>query len=541
MDFELDHSFGLSMRDEGSALSRSEQLWAEVAAAAGHSEASVLTGAQVAHLINTRANATLSPADVARRLGDVAESATGVEPGENAARLSDLLTNLNPETLAIALRAEANITQRKRLLQRMSSVVTPAAILAIAKASAYAYERPLSDVLAALLNKLARNATDLKGAEREAADHAFRDLYRDIVESWSAGSLDTTSAGYEQLFAESQPQATVSPAGSVTPEPDRVLDLAFESGAMGPLVWTAVGRIGETQEGVRRILDMIKRAPEGSRAANAVAQQFANAPRLATLLREDPVDFDAVDALIAHMGDSAASALLDGLVEAKSRATRRGLLDRLAKLGPNIGPMVAEKLKSDERWYVQRNMLTLLREAKCSLEQIPLERYTAHADARVRREATQILFNDPMSRDRALVAALRDSDVSMVKIALKAARESMPESIVPILAKRVVEPDFPPEFRTSALHLLTRSNSMLALEALLRFAMGGTTLLGKQKLANKSPEMLIALSGLARTWPNERRASNLLAMARDSKDAETVRAATPGQRVVEEKDEIDDD
>ena len=71
--------------------------------------------------------------------------------------------------------------------------------------------------------------------------------------------------------------------------------------------------------------------------------------------------------------------------------------------------------------------------------------------------------------------------------------------------------------------------------------MGGTSLFGKPKLADKSPEMLIALSGLARAWPNDRRAGPLLAAARESKDREIASAATIPTRgsAAPEKDAFD--
>ncbi len=543
MDFELDHSFGMSERDEGAILARADLIWREFSSAAGHSQSALAEPAAIAQLVNGRANPAFSPTQLYRSLTDLADSAASPEPGANGERLSTLLSGINPEILAAAFASELNVTQRKRALRRLIDTGAPSAILALTRAVALAYKRPSSPVLSALLVKLAREAEELPGEIRVAAEHAYRDLLKDMVEAWSGASLDVGSSGYETMFVDHE-QETISSAGSVAPEPERVLELAFETGATGSVVWTALAAIGESETGTRRILDMIKRAPHGSKAAELVAQQFANPVRLSTLLHEDPVDFEAVDALLYHMGDSAAAALLEGLVEAKTRPARRGLLDRLAAIGSAVGPMVAERLKSDERWYVQRNMLTVLREAKCALEQIPLDKYTTHADARVRREATQLLFLNPIERDRALAAALRDTDVSMLKIGLKAARASMPESVVPILAKRVVDPQFPPEFRTSAIQLLSRSNSVLALEALLRFTMGGTTLLGKSKLAPKSPEMLIALSALARAWPNERRAAQLLALARESKDTDIVKAAAPGHRgpfVSEEQETLDDE
>ena len=463
-----------------------------------------------------------TPSGLYRGIGDVADLAAHGD-GAAAGRLSGALLAAEPKFLADAIRSEPNITARKRVLRGISNHASPAATLALAKATALAYDKPLSPVLSALLEKLAGEAENLPADIGIAADHSFRDLFKYIVETWSSNSVDNVSQGYDSLFGDVQ-NADEKPAGSATPEPERVLALAFETGATGSLVWTAVSHVGETFDGVRRILGMVKRAPAESRAAATIAQQFANPQRLSMLLHEDPVDFDIVDALLARMGAGAAAALLDALGEAKTRETRRGLLDRLIAIGPEVGPLVAGRLKSDARWYVQRNMLMVMREARCSTKDVPLDQYTAHADPRVRREATHLQFNDPVDRDRALAAALRDGDIGMLKIGLKAARTSMPESVVPILARRVVDPSFPPEFRTSALQLIARSNSMLALESLLRYVMGGTTLLGKPKLAAKTPEMLIALAGLARSWQNERRAAPLIALARDSKDPEIANA-----------------
>ena len=97
-----------------------------------------------------------------------------------------------------------------------------------------------------------------------------------------------------------------------------------------------------------------------------------------------------------------------------------------------------------------------------------------------------------------------------------------------MLAKRVVDPKFPVEFRTSVVQLLARSQSLLALEVLLGYA-AGKTMLGTPTLAAKSAAMLIALSGLARMWPTERRAAEVLALARNSTDQEITDAVNASQ------------
>lgn len=456
---------------------------------------------------------------------------------EDGAALSAEVMQLSTAQLSSVVGTESNITLRKRFLQSAGEVATPAALLALTQAAAHAFTRPLSPPLDSLLRKLAREAAELPETIRPQADRSFRDLFKQIVDTWSVGSLDTSASTFETLFEEQRSE--MSPAGSAAPEADRVVQFAFESGALGNVVWNAIAQMGDSG-GVRRLLDMLKHAPPGSRAADAVAQQFANPTRLTMLLQEDPVDFGAIDALVARMGEGAATALLDGIAEAKSRETRRSLLERIVGLGPNVCGLVTERLRKDERWFVQRNMLTILRELKCPIAQLPLDKFLGHTDPRVRREAMQLQFSDPLQRDRALITALRETDSQIVKVALQACRGGLPEAAVPILAKRVIENDFPPEFRPAALQLIGRSNSILALEALLRFAMGGTTLLGKPKLASKSPEMLISLSALARAWPNDRRAAPLLAAARDSKDRAVASAATPARVATSEgKDAFD--
>jgi hypothetical protein len=493
MDSELNNTFGLSLRDDSSAP-RAIELYSRLA-----------------------------------------------EKLANPAEASEQILATPSDQLAGAIASEKNITQRKRFLQRAADVVTPKALFTLAQAASHAYNRPFSKALESLLDKLMREATELPAQTRPQADQAFRSLVKEIAETWSLGSLDTSASTFESLFQETSSDPHQSSAGSAAPEPDRVIQMAFETGAIGSVVWTAVAQMGEG-DGVRRLLEMLKKAPAGSRAADAVAQQFANPVRITLLLQEDPVDFAVIDALIPRMGEGASNALLDGIADSKNRDTRRGLLQRIVKLGPTVTTLVLERLKKDERWFVQRNMLSILRDLKASTSQIQIEKYLTHSDPRVRREAMQLQFSDPAQRDRALLNALRETDSQIVKVALQAARNGLPEAGVPILAKRVTEADFPAEFRPAAIQLIARSNSILALEALLRFAMGGTTLFGKPKLAEKSPEMLIALGGLARTWPNDRRAGPLLAAARESKDREIAAAAqipVRGAAAPEAKDGFD--
>ncbi|HEU4785944.1 MAG TPA: hypothetical protein VFS57_00995, partial [Gemmatimonadaceae bacterium] len=87
----------------------------------------------------------------------------------------------------------------------------------------------------------------------------------------------------------------------------------------------------------------------------------------------------------------------------------------------------------------------------------------------------------------------------------------------------------PEEVRTLAVRALGRvvplSRDPQILDALLATADGGTTLLGRTRLAPPTSRTLAALAALHDQWPNDERASVLLALARASEFPDVRRAA----------------
>jgi acyl CoA:acetate/3-ketoacid CoA transferase alpha subunit len=173
-------------------------------------------------------------------------------------------------------------------------------------------------------------------------------------------------------------------------------------------------------------------------------------------------------------------------------------------------------------------MIALLRAAECRPGTALATRFLQNPDERIRREAVLWCLDTPETRERAIIEGLRDSSSDVLRPALQAARSGLPHSAVPVLAKRVLDTDFPPGFRVLALSLLGRSGNVLALEALLHFAASGRTLLGRPRLAGKSPEMIAAVTALARTWRADRHASGILQQALRSRDPQVVTAAETG-------------
>jgi len=228
------------------------------------------------------------------------------------------------------------------------------------------------------------------------------------------------------------------------------------------------------------------------------------------------------------VGAAAAPPLLDALAAAESRGARRGLLAQLAKMGAEIAPLVIARL-DDSRWYVTRNLLGLLEELGPPPPGFSAAPYMQHADARVRWQAVKLQLKLPGGRDEALIAGLRDQDPRTLRLALSlaVALQASPDAAVPLLVNRATDRTLAGDLRALAVRCLGYTKATPALETLLRMTAGGRTLFGREKLAGKSPELLVALAALATGWRDDPRARARLGIAASSTDGEIRHAAAP--------------
>jgi len=429
--------------------------------------------------------------------------------------LCTLLLLLPPRLLGAAVLTEPSMGWRRDFLLRVSDRLPPRVALHVLAEATAALRSPFPPAVRALLDRMVARAAGNASALAE-----LRETLAVHVNALCAEDVHSVTRGFEQLYDHRIGRRA---SGRASPEPDRLIQLAIETGVPGRTTWLAWSEMVEAGR-TREVLDLLKVAPAENPATVALGSRFATVRGIGQLLEEEPVDFAALDVLIARMGGNAASALVEALAESRSRATRNALFERLSKLGVAVAPFAEQRLR-DSRWFVVRNMLALLRACAVPGSAAHGERFLTHDDARVRREAVLLLASDALSRDRAIAAGLKDHDRHVVQAALHEARSSLPDIAVPVLTKRLAAGDFPNELRVRALHLLGRKSSVLALEALLRHAQAGRTLLGKPRLAPPSPEVRAAVAGLARTWRHDRRAQAVLAVAARSRDSDIAKAA----------------
>lgn len=483
-------------------------------------EAGPLSGVEVAD----RVNASPSPRQVAGVLNAslirvLTADGGQAEEGVEARAASDLVNRLRPEILIDVLQVEPDVRRRRELIQGAVERLSVTALVRMTSAIAFSMEQPFSSALRAQVRRLAGAATGSEPAAAEYADRRLRALMREVASGWMQPQT-REKGGFEPAVHWLQPRAT----GRTTPEAERVIQVALECEAPGAAVLAAVNDLVEAGE-TRLVIDMLSEVPGENAAADEVVKQIATPEGLAAALQQDPPDTAAADVLIRGLGLSAAKVMLETMVESRSRSTRRYLIDKLAALGPEIRPLAEGRLK-DRRWFVLRNIVALFRASGSPADPSTAERLLRHDDHRVRRETLLWCLESPAMRERAITDAIADGDPAMLRPALQAARAELPASAVPILARRLLQPDFPPEFRVPAIQLLGQSGSLLAVEALLHFVQNGTNFRGRPRLAARSPEMLAALRALARRWPEERRVQPLLVAARDSRDAKVAEVVT---------------
>ena len=442
-------------------------------------------------------------------------------------RTSRLIRTLKPETLRRLVRMGGDFAQQRQFVSDAADGMAVDAVLEILKAAAETSHATISHSLVRLLSKLAVHAEAGAAPVRPQADAALREQVQQLLAGWTLPDPNPGAYGAAlQRMARAAPSGPPRTDHHVT-EPDRLVAMALEVGTLGPRLHAAVDRV--VAEGrLTQLLDTLEGGAADSAAAATVRAQIATAAAVQQIVAREPIDFKLLERLVPLVGTAAAPPLLDALAAAESRGARRGLLAQLAKMGAEIGPLVVARL-DDSRWYVTRNLLALLEELGAPPAGFSAAAYMRHADARVRWQAVKLQLKLPAERDDALIAGLRDQDPRTLRLALSlaVALQAFPDAAVPLLVNRATDRALAGDLRALAVRSLGWTRAPAALETLLQITAGGRTLFGREKLAAKSPEVLVALAALATGWSHDPRARARLAIAATSADSEIRHAAQP--------------
>ena len=532
----LVHDPSAATPGDAAGKSRAAQLWVELARAVLAAEAADGSGTVdstdpliIARTVDARPHGEAYDRVIVGYLLQIAEELRTYGSGVAGLRhqVSRFVSAIRPETLGRLLTMGGDFERRRKFVLDATRGMEAEAVLKVTQATAEVSHQTVSPSLVRLLHKLSVQAEQGARPRRPQADAALRDQVQRLVVGWSQENPTPDEYGLAlQRMSRTAPARESTATGPQAPEPVRLVQMSLEAETLGPPVWEAVWRMVEEGD-FPALLDALEGAASGSQPAEAIWERIATTDIMAHLLAKEPVEFRLVDRLLPRIGLPAAGVLLDVLAASESRSTRRGVLDRLVRVGPDVGPVVVERLH-DKRWFVLRNLLTVLEELPRWPPGFSAAPYSSHADPRVRRQAFKLQLKAPAERDQALCAALKDRDANLVRMALTVALERCPEAAVPLIVSRIADRQLASGLRVLGIRVLGGTRSPAALAALLRVTDGGRTWWGKRKLAPKSPELLAALSELVAGWSDDAHVQAVLGRALRSKDAELRTAATAG-------------
>lgn len=433
--------------------------------------------------------------------------------------LSDLIGTLSTETLEQLMEMEGDVDLRRKFIFAASQGLATSAVVSLARAAANASKVAVSSPLLRVLEKLAADA-----APGSDADSSVRSLVRQTVATWSSGDgappeytglLDQMSLGTPEVSGL---------RGSFPVAPEAVVYLGLEAGVANAVVFAAAERM-ISEGGTNAFVDALQAEQDHNiSTVQEIREQVLRPDLLFVLLRGSQVDYAAIDRLIPEMGVAASEPLLDVLSTSEDRALRSRLLTILASMGSDVGPRLVTRL-AGAPWFVQRNLLELLGRMAEVPPGVSLSSYARNTDSRVRRAALKVMFRLPGHRDDGLLIALEDKDEDVLRLALAAAVEGCPPAAVPVVRKRYERDVHADDMRAMCVRLLATRRDPAMLQRLISLAIVPRKFLRRERLKDKSAEMLAAVAALAQYWSHDSTAAGILRVAAASADADVRNAA----------------
>ncbi|HEX9729819.1 MAG TPA: hypothetical protein VGA37_15080 [Gemmatimonadales bacterium] len=454
------------------------------------------------------------------QIADELKSGKSAESAALRKRVSNLVGALDGSTLTQLLEMGGDTSQRHQFLLSASEGMAVEAVVDLVRAASETEQQTISHSMLRMMQKLAHHADRGGGKRREVAETSVREQIGNMIRNWTLA--DPNPEAYRealQRMSVANPIFAVSPDQRFLPEPRRLFQMSLELDVMGDAVERAVDALvikGETAW----MMDAVNDA-EAPKVSDAILARLANPEQIGYLIAQETIDVALLDRQLAYVGAAAGPPLIDALMSADSRQTRRLLMDRLTRFGAEVAPELLRRL-DDERWFVRRNMLALIAELPEFPPAFDALPFLHDVDARVRREALRILVRDPHLRERAICLGLADADDHTVRLALTAATRDCPESAVPLLVSRATGGTNADQ-RVTAIRALAARGGSVALETLIRVVAPRKGLFGTRPPA-KSPEYIAALGAL-HDFTTDARARAALALAARSRDPDIAQAA----------------
>ena len=485
-------------------------------------------------------NASLEPATVARaidehqreeaydqvivgyllQIGDELKTAEGTEAAGLQRRVSSLVGSLKESTLVKLLEMGGDKAQRRKFLLDASQGVTVEAVVDLVRAASAAEGQTVSHSMLRMLSKLAHHPSSSSApGPRAKTDPSVRDVMKRLVDDWTLD--DPHPEAYRQVLDNISSTRGLAESASnhgipTECEPQRVVQIAVEVGAVGPQVRAAMVELRKSGR-IDILLDLVETG--ASVEAVAPVWDFLVGERiLDSLLDQERIDIPLVGRMARRHGVSAAPTLLSAALTFEDPKVRAQFYELLQSFGDEVGTALAERLP-DATAAVQRELLVVLGRLSKMPPGFSPQDYLGNADALVRREAVRLSLRAEEAREAVIVRAFADADDRVVFAGLIAAQEKRPSAGIDVIKKRIERGELDSQLRTMGIRLVAQERSSETLAWLLRFVMAPPRWPRRHRLRPATPEMLAALNMIATGWPHDPDATTALKLAAQSKDA----------------------
>ena len=512
---------------------RRAQLWVGLANAAMARDAdfdphdsSAPDPDDVARAIDDRAGAAAYDQVIIGYLLQISEELKNSPSADHGAlrrRTARLIRALRPETLERLVTMGGNTSQRKAFVLGATTGMAMDSVVKILQAAAEASGQTISHGLVRMLSKMASHAERGEDTLRPLAENELREQVDSLLSGWDLD--DPSPSAYAKTLQHLATSVDAAASGDHDEEtgyevsPMHVVQIALEVGGTGPVIERGIDRALEAGHlhSLHTVLTFLP--PGAALTADLIRHRLGGAQAMRVLVSQEPVDLKMLDALAPTVTLEGYEVLLDALLTTNNRSTRRRLLERLAPTDLDVAPLIVARLE-DERWYVQRNLLLLLERLRRVPPGFDVTRWTQHEDPRVRYHGLSLQLNLRDQYESGVHAALSDTDERVRRLGLSACQTDCPRPLIPLVAGLAADAQNSPELRMMAVKVLGACRERQALDTLLSLVKGGTTWLGRPKLAARSGVVIAGLRALAGAWAGDAEARRVLDLARQSSDPE---------------------
>jgi hypothetical protein len=451
-------------------------------------------------------------------VGELADAGIRDSPVRHG--VSDLIRTLDDATLTKLLRLGNDKTAP--FLERACESLTASAVVRLARVAADDAGAPIASGMLRLLSKLARDA-DGRRPTSKAVDRALRDVIRKMLSRWNL--VDPNPDAYTVVLTgiASTPAQSNQDLGRDICEADRILQIGLATGSGGPSVEAAVARL-IAGSGVAAAVDCLI-ASEPSALRDSLIDRLINETTFRDELALERPTVAVLQHAVDRLGGRVVGSLLVEL-ERRNDSDALWIVDLLARTGEEGLPVIGESLATQSSRALRYLIMVFDRCDAWPANVNPLD-YARHADATVRRETIRHLLRRDGTRERALLAGLRDRDLRIFTLALGAITYTCSIETARAIMSRMDEPELTDELRARCVRALGDTRHGEARAWLERRATTKHWLFRSTRLRKASLELSAIVATLAASGESRPESNRILSLARASKNPELRRAAAP--------------